>query len=160
MKPFSLLLLNTERQSRSELSSCKFASLLSPFSKNSSSTDSIKMEVYEFPSEPHLSDKQVEDDVSKIHKACKGFGCDKKALIEVFGNRTSHQTSQIVKAYKAAHGEALIDLIKKETSGNLEGLLKSLIHTNLVLDCDQIHHSFGVSNHDHISSLTCFRHSV
>ena len=102
------------------------------------------MELYEYLVEPEISDSQVQEDVQKIYKACKGFGCDKKSLIEVFGSRTSTQISQLAKAYKANRGENLVDLVKKETSGNLEGLLVDLCHSFLVLDCDKIYRAFKV----------------
>lgn len=75
-------------------------------------------------------------------------GSDKKALIAIFGNRTAAQTAQIVKAYKAHQGENLIDVIKKETSGDLERLLVALCHSGVELDCELINGSITLTGAD------------
>jgi len=96
------------------------------------------MDPYEYPVEPLRSEDEIAKDVETIRNAVKGFGTDEKALISVFGNRTANQMAQIVKAYKAIRGENLIDVIKKECSGNFERILVALCKSAIEFECELI----------------------
>lgn len=57
----------------------------------------------------------------------KGFGTDEDALIKVLCHRSSDQRQEIAEAYEKAHGKALVEKIKSETSGKFEQLLVALL---------------------------------
>ena len=69
----------------------------------------------------------VGKDVDSIHKAINRWGTDEKTLISIFASRSKKHLAEVSKAYKEAHGVALSDAIKGDTSGILEtGLLQNL----------------------------------
>ena len=62
----------------------------------------------------------AQQDADALKKAFKGFGCDKKAIIDITVGRTFTQRMQIKEAYKSSYGKDLIKDLKSELSGNLE----------------------------------------
>jgi hypothetical protein len=77
--------------------------------------------------------------VEGLHKAFKGFGCDKTALVNIMGKKSSDQAQQVAQAYKGAYGEDLIHRIKKETSGTLEDALVACCTPIWELDAKAVH---------------------
>ncbi|XP_003408226.2 annexin A13 [Loxodonta africana] len=73
----------------------------------------------------------VDRDVKKLHKACKGMGTDEAAIIEVLSSRTSDERLQIKNKYKATYGKDLEEVLKNELSGNFEKTALALLdHPN------------------------------
>ncbi|KAJ3343099.1 hypothetical protein HDU91_000440 [Kappamyces sp. JEL0680] len=89
--------------------------------------------------QPLLSAQEVTRDVEILHKAFKGFGCDKETVVSVLGKKTNEQAQQLVQAYKGAYGEDLITRIKKETSGHLEDLLVAICTPTWDLDAKAVY---------------------
>ncbi|XP_040835378.1 annexin A13 [Ochotona curzoniae] len=69
----------------------------------------------------------VDRDVKKLNKACKGMGTDEAGIIEVLSTRTSEQRQQIKQKYKATYGKDLEDVLKSELSGNFEKTALALL---------------------------------
>ena len=72
----------------------------------------------------------VEYDCEQLHKAMKGIGTDEGTLIEIIASRPNWLLKQIKEQYKIKYGKELEDVIKKETSGDLQRLLISLLQCN------------------------------
>ena len=72
----------------------------------------------------------VEYDVEQLKKAMKGLGTDEGTLIEIIASRPNWLLKQIKEQYKIKYGKELEDAIKKETSGDLQRLLVSLLQCN------------------------------
>ena len=72
----------------------------------------------------------VEYDVEQLKKAMKGMGTDEGTLIEIIASRPNWLLKQIKEQYKIKYGKELEAVIKKETSGDLQRLLISLIQCN------------------------------
>ncbi|GMI80317.1 ANNEXIN 8, annexin 8 [Hibiscus trionum] len=60
------------------------------------------------------------EDAEKLHKACKGWGTDEKAIISVLGHRDAAQRKQIRLAYEDLYQEDLIKRLESELSGDFE----------------------------------------
>lgn len=71
----------------------------------------------------------VEKDAKSLYKAGeKSFGTDEDKFIKIFSERSRAHLSAVSHVYKHAHGNSLKEAIKKETSGNFEhGLLTILL---------------------------------
>ena len=72
----------------------------------------------------------VEYDVEQLKKAMKGIGIDEGTLIEIIASRPNWLLKQIKEQYKIKYGKELEAVIKKETSGDLQRLLISLLQCN------------------------------
>ena len=72
----------------------------------------------------------VEYDVEQLKKAMKGMGTDEGTLIEIIASRPNWLLKQIKEQYKIKYGKELEAVIKKETSGDLQRLLISLLQCN------------------------------
>ena len=72
----------------------------------------------------------VEYDVEQLKKAMKGVGTDEGTLIEIIASRPNWLLKQIKEQYKIKYGKELEAVIKKETSGDLQRLLISLLQCN------------------------------
>ncbi|KAJ7982328.1 Annexin [Quillaja saponaria] len=59
-------------------------------------------------------------DAEALHKACKGWGTDEKAIISILGHRYSYQRKQIRQAYEELYQEDLIRRLESELSGDFE----------------------------------------
>lgn len=81
-----------------------------------------------FAPPPQHPNPSYPQDIEVIHKACKGFGCDEKAVITILGTRDAATIDAIRSNYKQKVGKDLISTLIKETSGNLE---TSLVATAL-----------------------------
>ncbi|EPS66458.1 hypothetical protein M569_08322 [Genlisea aurea] len=60
------------------------------------------------------------DDAVQLHRAFKGFGCDKEAVINVLAHRNSAQRSLIEQEYRLMYSEELSQRLVKELSGDFE----------------------------------------
>ncbi|KAJ4711502.1 Annexin [Melia azedarach] len=60
------------------------------------------------------------EDAEAVHKACKGWGTDEKALILILGHRTAAQRQQIRLAYQNIYQEDLVNRLESELSGDFE----------------------------------------
>ena len=72
----------------------------------------------------------VEYDCEQLHKAMKGIGTDEGTLIEIIASRPNWLLKQIKEEYKKKYNKDLEATIKKETSGDLQRLLISLLQCN------------------------------
>ncbi|KAL5960687.1 Annexin A7 [Taenia solium] len=59
------------------------------------------------------------EDANELEKAMKGFGTDKKKIINILANRTVQQRQEIARAYKAAYGKDLQGRLSRQLSGDI-----------------------------------------
>ena len=64
-----------------------------------------------------------------LRKAMRGLGCNKKRVVQIIAHRTREQRQDIIKAFQINFGRDLIKDIKRETGGDLEYALLSLLYT-------------------------------
>uniref|UniRef100_A0A7N2LDD2 Annexin n=1 Tax=Quercus lobata TaxID=97700 RepID=A0A7N2LDD2_QUELO len=62
----------------------------------------------------------IHEDAEKLQKACKGWGTDEKAIINILGHRNAIQRKQIRQAYEELYQEDLIKRLESELSGDFE----------------------------------------
>ena len=74
-------------------------------------------------------------EADKLHKAMKGIGSDKEAIIEISSFHTNHQRLQIRDAYKSQFGRDLIEDLKSELSGHFKDTLIAMYHHPIDYDC-------------------------
>ncbi|PON98816.1 Annexin [Trema orientale] len=60
------------------------------------------------------------EDAEVLRKACKGWGTDEKAIINILGHRNAAQRKQIREAYEQLYEEDLIKRLESELSGDFE----------------------------------------
>ncbi|KAM3733724.1 hypothetical protein ACB098_11G158400 [Castanea mollissima] len=60
------------------------------------------------------------EDAEALRKACKGWGSDEKAIINILGHRNAIQRKQIRQAYEELYQEDLIKRLESELSGDFE----------------------------------------
>ncbi|CUS14711.1 unnamed protein product [Tuber aestivum] len=77
------------------------------------------------PPQQHVVPIDATADVDAIHRACKGFGTDGRALISILGHRDGPTIDAIRAQYTTRIRRDLIDTLEKETSGNFETALVS-----------------------------------
>lgn len=67
-----------------------------------------------------------EYDAFEISRATKGLGTKESVLSEILGTRSNKEITALNRSFKETYGELLEDIIKKETSGDLERTLVAL----------------------------------
>ncbi|XP_042372308.1 annexin A3-like, partial [Plectropomus leopardus] len=75
------------------------------------------------------------DDVEALRKAIEGLGTKEETLIDILTHRSSAQRQLICDAYQKATGRTLVDDLKGDVSGDLEGLLVALVTPPAAFDC-------------------------
>lgn len=70
--------------------------------------------------------QHVDQAVTQIYGACKGFGTDEQTLISVLGSKSPETRNLIALRYRELYKKPLQDLIKSETSGNFGKLLRMI----------------------------------
>lgn len=73
-------------------------------------------------------DTDPEEDAVALREAMKGWGSDKKALMNLLANRNASQRLHIGLMYKTMYGRDLREDLKSETSGHLEDLIKRMLY--------------------------------
>ncbi|KAB5531739.1 hypothetical protein DKX38_018409 [Salix brachista] len=68
------------------------------------------------------------DDAMHLHRAFKGFGSDKSAVINILAHRDAAQRALIQHEYRALYAEDLPRRLSSELSGNLETALLLWMH--------------------------------
>ncbi|EJK60385.1 hypothetical protein THAOC_19272, partial [Thalassiosira oceanica] len=59
---------------------------------------------------------EIDQYCDEIHRACKGFGTDEKALIAILGTKNAVERSLIAFRYPQMHSKKLKDLMKRKTA--------------------------------------------
>ncbi|XP_012578376.1 PREDICTED: annexin A13 isoform X2 [Condylura cristata] len=86
----------------------------------------------------HQQGSNVDPDVKKLHKACKGMGTDEAAIIDILSSRTSEERQKIKQNYKAAYGKDLEEVLKSELRGNFEKTALALLDRPSEYDARQL----------------------
>jgi len=77
------------------------------------------------PPQQHVAPINATADIDTVYRACKGFGTDDLALINVFGHRDGPTIDAIRAQYTTRIRRDLVETLEKETSGNFETALVS-----------------------------------
>ncbi|XP_043931585.1 annexin A6 isoform X2 [Protopterus annectens] len=77
-------------------------------------------------------------DAEALHKAMKGIGSDKEAILELIASRSNIQRQEICTVYKSLYGKDLIDHLKYELTGKFERLIVGLLRPPAYFDAKEI----------------------
>lgn len=88
---------------------------------------------------PATIDPEADSEV--LRKAMKGLGTDEATIINLLVTRTNAQRQQIRKRFKLMYGKDLINELKSELSGNLEGCILALMESTKLYDAKSLRRS-------------------
>lgn len=77
-------------------------------------------------------------DAEALHKAMKGIGSDKEAILELIASRSNIQRQELCTVYKSLYGKDLIDNLKYELTGKFERLIVGLMRPPAYFDAKEI----------------------
>uniref|UniRef100_A0A3B5M6Y3 Annexin n=1 Tax=Xiphophorus couchianus TaxID=32473 RepID=A0A3B5M6Y3_9TELE len=81
--------------------------------------------------EEEVEEDKIENDAKDLYAAGEEkFGTDEEKFITILGNRSSEHLQKVFDAYKKISGSDIEDIIKGETTGNLEDLLLAVGKTH------------------------------
>lgn len=75
-----------------------------------------------------LSKPRYEFYADRLYKAMHGLGTDDHALVYIFSLLTKAELKQVANIFQQKRGRSLESMIKGDTSGNYEKLLRELLH--------------------------------
>ncbi|GMI80316.1 ANNEXIN 8, annexin 8 [Hibiscus trionum] len=107
------------------------------------------------------SQVSIRDDAEALYKACKGWGTDGKAIIEVLGRRNASQRKLIRLAYEELYEEDLVRRLEKELSGDFEKAVYRWILDPADRDAVLAHVELRESSDEHpvLVEISCTRSS-
>ncbi|XP_030069459.1 annexin A6 isoform X1 [Microcaecilia unicolor] len=83
-------------------------------------------------------DFDASKDAEALHKAMKGFGSNKEAILDLITSRSNRQRQQISQAFISIYGKDLIDNLKSELTGKFERLIVGLMRPPSYFDAKEI----------------------
>jgi annexin A7/11 len=85
---------------------------------------------------PTFSAKQTAE---LLHKAMEGKGTNKDQIIQALCTISNQQRQETIQQYKTEFGKDLVAELKKELSGDFEGLIVALMTPPAIFDAQQMH---------------------
>lgn len=82
---------------------------------------------------------EIDEMCDGIYEACKGWGNDKKALIDLLGSTMPETRAKISKRYPQLHDKGLMELLKSELSGHFGQAMRFLSYSPHEAECAMIH---------------------
>ena len=70
-----------------------------------------------------------------LRKAMKGFGTDKKTIIQIITNRTNRERLAMIDSFKKQFNRDLVKDLKSELSGRFEDATLALFQDPIIYDC-------------------------
>nr|XP_033783027.1 annexin A6 isoform X2 [Geotrypetes seraphini] len=83
-------------------------------------------------------DFDASKDAEALHKAMKGFGSNKEAILDLITSRSNRQRQQISQSFISIYGKDLIDNLKSELTGKFERLIVGLMRPLAYFDAKEI----------------------
>lgn len=80
----------------------------------------------------------AEDDCKRLNEAMDGIGTNETEIIRILTRRSTEQRQELKAKYSAMYGEELVDVLKKELSGDFEEAILALMDLRAVHDARQL----------------------